>query len=542
MNDASRVEVPIESPPPEVGIELPPAIAKKLSKGGVEGMLPQVSSRIRLPDELTEKIIKRNESMINGLPDGHPQRNVLSQELQLIKEAAEDWRRREEGAAAVQVAIMRQFLKELVAAGDNPDKQQQVVETYFIGEQPGDALLYQANALRLRASRDGAESLLFRLHPRDIILALVVDIRARDERRGFYEQVQGVKEMMREEISEKFREILEGEESIQKRGKFEAKITERLRPLLTRLPPEFLTDARVEDYITTRLAHFKDEDSEASFSWSELLTSAEKTLGARIILDDEGKIKLIVLDETRGLFSQLLEVELAIEEVRRRLTGLQEAVEGGDLSKAAEITGLGEYLKEQVELRNALTELIEARLGVSAKAVLTHPLEVLGSVKAGKIYTKIDDKEAIVLKKALRVAKAAVAAYLVYEAVHLGGDKLQQMADVIAQQLQVAPAHLHRLLQYAVEDGLKFAQQAQAENIPGADRVWTPMSINWELVKDLDNFIRTAPGKKQLYETLARGLHTGAPVAAAIAAGLSLGREKVSSVVHGVTSRFRRRQ
>jgi hypothetical protein len=158
-------------PPQESGftLKLPRLISERLATEKVLEMRGKIKTE--LPQELTKDVIERDRSMISGLPEGDPLRNSLSAELRPIEEAAEQWKGSERDSAALQATVMRQFLEDLAAAGDDPLKQKEVMRTYFEGEKPGDALLYRANALCLTANKENAETLFFRLDPRDRIAA-----------------------------------------------------------------------------------------------------------------------------------------------------------------------------------------------------------------------------------------------------------------------------------------------------------------------------------------------------------------------------------
>jgi hypothetical protein len=366
------------------------------------------------------------------------------------------------------------------------------------------------------------------------LLLEVIDEKARRGRIDFYEKVQQVKEELAGEIETDFDRMM-GEENNAELSELTTRIGEKLRPLLTRLPQDFLTRSGVENYIEARLAATKDPLRKLAFKVSSgLLKSAEEVLGCKITVDDKGEIASIEIDEKgkSNVFAQLAQTEMAIERTKEKLAALREKIEAGDISVAPEITGLGEYLNEQLQLRNAIQSLIEARLGVSLSS-LQHPQELIGSVNARRIFPEIADK-------GVRGAESALAAFLTYEAFHLGGEKLHQMADELARQLQVAPEQLRLLLQQAAEAGQQFVQQAQAQNIPGGDQSLIQTVEYWLHVHKLSSFIKNAPELIKLAEFLSKGLHVAAPWATAAAAGISFGREKVASTVRKVTERFRR--
>jgi hypothetical protein len=518
-------------PPQEPGVklDLPRPISERLATEKIVEMRSKIN--IELPQELTKDVIERDRCMISGLPDGDPLRNSLLAELRPIEETAEQWKRSERDSAALQAAVMVQFLKDLAAAGDDPRELEEVMRTYFEGEQPGDALLYRANALYLTANKENAETLLFRLDTKDRIAARVIDEKARRRRMDFYEEAQQVKEGLAREIETDFDRMM-GEEDNAELSELTTRIAEKLRPLFARLPKDFLTRSGIENYIEARLAATKDPLRRLAFKVSSgLLKSAEEVLGCKITVDDKGEIASIEIDKEgkSNVFTQLVQTEMAIERTQDKLAALLERIEAGDISVAPEITGLGEYLREQLQLRNAIESLIEARLGVSLSS-LKHPKELIGSVNGRNIVTEIADKGVI-------GAESALAAALTYEAAHLGGEKLHQMADELARQLQVASEQLRLLLQQAAEAGQQFVQQAQAQNIPGGDQALTQTVDYWKEVMSLERFLETAPRIQKLYEFLSTGLHAAAPWAAGIAAGISLGREKVASTVRRVTRR-----
>lgn|GEM_PF-4090272 len=499
------------------------------------------------PLELTEGVISRDESMIAGLPDDDPEKARLRDEVAQIERRAEDWLKREREAAAIQMVTAGQFLNDLSKA-DDPEKLRRVITDYFEGETPGSGLILAVNALRLRTSRDEAERMLYALGPKDRIAARVIDIKARKERRSFHEKIEREKEQLREEMGERTANVFE-EEGKEQLEQLSQKITERLRPLLEQLPEELLTQTGREDYITRRIASFKDPLRRAAFKLaSHGLRSAEEALGVEITRDSDGKITgidEIKPGEKNNLFGQIVTTELIIDETRKKLESLQERVQKGDLSVISSITAMGEFLNKQIKLQGSLESLLKARLGVgSVGREILDPhqkperwqmvKELLRSVNVRKALVEFADT-------GVKIGEAGVAAALVYAASQMGADQLHEMAVRLGEQLQVAPQQLEQLLQQAAQGGRQFAEAAEGSNIPAGDVFLREISNNWANVHKLEEFMRTAPGLKTLYESLSSGLHNAAPALSAIAAGVSLGRERVSSVIGNLTNRIRRR-
>ncbi len=518
------------------GTERNSEINREMMREAIEQMMSRVRARMEMNKLLSQGVIARNKAMIEGfsddkdVPDVFYTRKQLKQGTARIEEIANEWLSERVRTTAMQMVVMKNMLVDMGSI-DNLDDLSELVDRY-VGDSR--SLLFAINARVLAAQRNGAENSAFWLEANDTMVGTALTTQEKRARDNFYAQAEETRQAMLEMIDNSAETNGEGNDEAL------STVTERLRSIITTLPPEVLTEQALQSFITRRLTkELKDPVRQAAFkAVSPLLVSAEEALGAKIILDESGKLKRIEVDtedKEVSIVAQLTETEASIKIIAKQLVAQQQKVEEGDFTVVPEVTGLMQLLKEKIELYDSLMMLLKARLGVSKTSPLEHPMELLSSVNSRKLFLKLVDGGVI-------GAETALAAFLTYAAVHLGGDVLKHMANSLAKQLKIAPEQLQAVMQAATKEGKEFVQNAQMQNIPGGTEALGRTTEFWQKVRELDQFIKNAPGEIANYRFLSEVFYKASPVAAAVAAGLSLGRNKVADTLRKVSPRFKLRK
>lgn len=340
-----------------------------------------------------------------------------------------------------------------------------------------EGLLNRAAAVWRTASKSATSAMVV-LTNVDRHAGAAIDREAHTSRVEHQERVQKTESRLNQEIDEKWESLLAAQEQglqqvgpeIQKGwSNLKERVARNVRTMLADIPNYALTDQNLRDWEDNERTRLKDPLRRKVFNVTGgLRNSAEEALGCGIVNDGYELVHV----KSGGLVAAMMKQELGLELAEAHLTDerISTGLDSGEQGMVEQVIGWVEVLQKRGELRDALLDLADVRLGTNK---IKHRLELLGtplraikrlvgSVRGTEALTRFADTQV------LSAEGAAMAGFAVLSFQLLGAG-LNGLSEYVNTRVDMAPEKMRQALEAARTAAEQFSQAASDGQLKKGD-------------------------------------------------------------------------